>query len=464
MAYARQWRRCDAGGTPATDIAGATGPRYTATEADVGHALRVRVGASNGGGQRGGGVGADRGGGRDRAAFGARRRRSTTSTPAVGQTLNVTDGTWSGSQPLTMSYQWRRCTTAALNRARTSRSRRAASYGSTPATRASGCASASPRRTRPAPRSRDSGATRGRDPAAGRPGQHGAPDRDRRRQRRRDPHGRRGHLDRLAGARRSPASGCAAAARTSRPAPEPARPARATCSRRPTSARACACASTRTTAAATRTRPRPRRPSSPPTRRTTPAARDHRRGERRAAAHGDRRHVVGHAADLRPPVAALHGGTCADIAGATGSTYQLAAADVGKTVLVRVTATNPAGSESADSLETAAVAGAPGQHPAPDRVRRRQRRRDADGAAGRVDRLAGADGHARVDALQRHRRRHLRGHRRDRRELRARARPTSARACACASAPRTGPARRTRSRPPRPSSPPTRRRTTPRPP
>ena len=41
------------------------------------------------------------------------------------------------------------------------------------------------------------------------------------------------------------------------------------------------------------------------------------------------------------------------------ATYRLTAADVGKTVLARVTATNPAGSESADSLESAAVAGLP---------------------------------------------------------------------------------------------------------
>ena len=60
------------------------------------------------------------------------------------------------------------------------------------------------------------------------------------------------------------------------------------------------------------------------------------------------------------------GATCADIAGATGATYALTAADVGKTVLVRVTATNPAGSAFADSLETATVAGPPvaGQLPA----------------------------------------------------------------------------------------------------
>ena len=50
MAYGRQWRRCDAGGAACEDIAGATGNRYTATEADVGHALRVRVAASNGAG------------------------------------------------------------------------------------------------------------------------------------------------------------------------------------------------------------------------------------------------------------------------------------------------------------------------------------------------------------------------------------------------------------------------------
>ena len=54
------------------------------------------------------------------------------------------------------------------------------------------------------------------------------------------------------------------------------------------------------------------------------------------------------------------GGTgCADIAGATNSTYTLVAADVTGTVRVVVTATNAGGSAAATSTQTAAVASAP---------------------------------------------------------------------------------------------------------
>ena len=53
------------------------------------------------------------------------------------------------------------------------------------------------------------------------------------------------------------------------------------------------------------------------------------------------------------------GAGCADIAGATGTTYTLTPADVGSTMRVVVTATNSAGSASATSAQTAVVAAIP---------------------------------------------------------------------------------------------------------
>ncbi len=53
------------------------------------------------------------------------------------------------------------------------------------------------------------------------------------------------------------------------------------------------------------------------------------------------------------------GSGCADIGSATASSYLLAAADVGSTLRVRVTATNGAGSSSAESAQTAVVSAAP---------------------------------------------------------------------------------------------------------
>jgi hypothetical protein len=57
------------------------------------------------------------------------------------------------------------------------------------------------------------------------------------------------------------------------------------------------------------------------------------------------------------------GNACAAIAGATAQTYKVQAADVGKTIRVTVTATNPDGASSATSAQTAVVT-QPGAQPA----------------------------------------------------------------------------------------------------
>jgi hypothetical protein len=62
------------------------------------------------------------------------------------------------------------------------------------------------------------------------------------------------------------------------------------------------------------------------------------------------------------------GDSCADVAGATGSTYQLTDADVGATVRAVVTATDTTGSASAASLPSAVVAAAPPPPPPPPPV------------------------------------------------------------------------------------------------
>jgi hypothetical protein len=53
----------------------------------------------------------------------------------------------------------------------------------------------------------------------------------------------------------------------------------------------------------------------------------------------------------------LAGMSCVDIAGATGWSYVLGSADVGRTIRVTVWATNAAGSTSVVSAQTAAVTG-----------------------------------------------------------------------------------------------------------
>jgi hypothetical protein len=48
--FAYQWERCDSAGANCAAIAGASGPTYVVTAADVGFRLRVVVTATNAGG------------------------------------------------------------------------------------------------------------------------------------------------------------------------------------------------------------------------------------------------------------------------------------------------------------------------------------------------------------------------------------------------------------------------------
>jgi hypothetical protein len=112
IAYAYQWRRCDASGANCADIAGATSSSYTATAADVGGTLVVAVTATNSAGTATA----------TSAATGVVQSASAppanTSAPTISgtaqdtQVLTASPGGWSGAQPMTFAYQWRRCDTA----------------------------------------------------------------------------------------------------------------------------------------------------------------------------------------------------------------------------------------------------------------------------------------------------------------------------------------------------------------
>jgi hypothetical protein len=121
LTFAYQWARCGGdGGSPdgsnCTSISGATTSSYIPSSEDVGSRLRVRITASNSLGVQT--VASN--------ATPAIQATSTTTTPvaqaprntlppsiigsaAVGSTLTVTTGVWTGTTPLLYSYQWRRC-------------------------------------------------------------------------------------------------------------------------------------------------------------------------------------------------------------------------------------------------------------------------------------------------------------------------------------------------------------------
>jgi hypothetical protein len=111
IVFKYQWRRCNATNTTTcSDIAGATTTSHTPVTADIGSRLRVAVTGTN--------------------SFGTATAVSDASNvvpgvapansflpsvfgdPEVGSVLTSSTGTWTGSAPLTYTYEWRRCNSA----------------------------------------------------------------------------------------------------------------------------------------------------------------------------------------------------------------------------------------------------------------------------------------------------------------------------------------------------------------
>jgi hypothetical protein len=110
LSYARQWRRCDTAGANCTDISGATATTYVLTGSEVGKTIRVVITASNTAGNV--------------AATSTASATVTTAAPVntavpsiagtakEGQLLTASTGTWTGSATITYSYAWQSCNSA----------------------------------------------------------------------------------------------------------------------------------------------------------------------------------------------------------------------------------------------------------------------------------------------------------------------------------------------------------------
>jgi hypothetical protein len=108
--YAYQWLRCNGGGNSCATIANATQKTYTLVAADEGHAIVVRVTATNADGSTPA-ESAATAAVASATASGAPKntdRPIISGTPTVGQTLKTDQGSWTGS-PTSYAYQWQHC-------------------------------------------------------------------------------------------------------------------------------------------------------------------------------------------------------------------------------------------------------------------------------------------------------------------------------------------------------------------
>ncbi len=99
ITFTYQWQRCTV--SICNDFAGATGRTYAVTASDVGKTLRVRVRAANP-------AGSSEATSLPTTVVGLPINTSPPMVSRLGQTLTATTGAWTGSLPMTFTYQWQR--------------------------------------------------------------------------------------------------------------------------------------------------------------------------------------------------------------------------------------------------------------------------------------------------------------------------------------------------------------------
>ncbi len=111
ISYSYQWEDCNSSGSSCVNITGATGSTYTLRSSDVGHKIVVSVTASNASLPGGSTATASSSATAVVAAVAPTNKIIPViiGTVALGQTLTASTGTWTGSTPLTYSYQWEDC-------------------------------------------------------------------------------------------------------------------------------------------------------------------------------------------------------------------------------------------------------------------------------------------------------------------------------------------------------------------
>ena len=112
ITYTYQWQDCDAAGANCAAIAGATASSYTLTAADQSRTIRARVTATNSTGTAAASSAATA---VVQAAPPSATAPANTAVPTVsgtttvGQIVTTTTGAWTGTAPITYTYQWQQC-------------------------------------------------------------------------------------------------------------------------------------------------------------------------------------------------------------------------------------------------------------------------------------------------------------------------------------------------------------------
>jgi hypothetical protein len=111
ISYMFRWQRCNGSGASCGDISGATGQTHSVGSSDVGHTLRIVVTATNL-------AGSSSAASSPTAVVASVVKPQATKQPdphgtaQVGQTVSVDNGTWTGTSPISFTYQWQRCNSA----------------------------------------------------------------------------------------------------------------------------------------------------------------------------------------------------------------------------------------------------------------------------------------------------------------------------------------------------------------
>lgn len=113
ITYSYQWRRCNSSGSGCTNI-GSNSPTYDEVHADIGHTIEVVVTAENA-------AGVASATSKHTSLVTSPAKPANRSTPTISgnlrenSTLTAAPGNWSGTLPITLSYQWRRCDSRGRN-------------------------------------------------------------------------------------------------------------------------------------------------------------------------------------------------------------------------------------------------------------------------------------------------------------------------------------------------------------